>query len=162
MQKPGTAERLQANLSEILDNTRQMLALLAAERRALSDNDIEALDEAGVEKTRLAASLERLDQVRTDLVCQHQAEHQRPPTMDALVDESDGLKGLWHAVRDAVSDCDRLNQINGAALRVRRESVSRALSLLHGSASEHAPLYDQAGQAPASVAPCSGTSLGRV
>ncbi len=156
--------RLQSNLREILDSTQKMLAVLDEERGALAAGDVEALDKAGSRKLLLADTLEQLDQVRTDLICRHRAEHQRPHTMAAMLEACDAtgeLTSLWDAVQSNVSDCDKLNQINGSALRVRRESVSRALKLLHGSA-DNTPVYDNSGRTDAAISSGSGTSLGRV
>ncbi len=144
----ATAARLKENLSEILSNTQAMLDVLGDERRALAANDAEALDAAGVRKLELAERLEQLDRTRTDLVCRHQAEHQRPQTMASLLqasDEDGDLSQLWAAVQDSVRNCGRLNQINGTAVRVRRESVARALGLLQGAPAAMAPLYNDAG-----------------
>ncbi|MEL7450079.1 MAG: flagellar protein FlgN [Pseudomonadota bacterium] len=148
MESSATAARLKENLSDILSNTEAMLDVLGDERRALAANDAEALDAAGARKLELAERLEQLDRTRTDLVCRHQAEHQQPQTMSSLLqasDQSGDLSKLWAAVQEGVRNCGRLNQINGTAVRVRRESVSRALGLLQGGPAAMAPLYDDAG-----------------
>ena len=126
-----------------------MLEVLGDERRALAANDAKALDAAGARKLELAERLEQLDRTRKDLVCRHQAEHERPQTMASLLqagDEGGDLSTIWSAVQESVLACGRLNQINGTTVRVRRESVARALGLLRGVPAATTPLYDDAGK----------------
>lgn len=127
-----------APLADVLDEqircAETILHWLDSEARALEAGDVDALNAAGAEKTRLVEALDALERERRDLAAA------APATASASLD------ARWTRLLDLVERMKSGNLRNGARVEARRKEVLAALTLLHGA---DAALYDAAGERPA-------------
>jgi flagella synthesis protein FlgN len=123
-------QRLTEVVGEQIRCAEAMLETLAAENRALTDGDHDALGAATDAKAKLVDEIERLEAERRALAGRDAA----PETPE------------WQRLRELVARCKEQNQKNGALLRARAEHVRVALKTLRGAEPE---LYGATGRAPA-------------
>lgn len=132
---PDTARE---QIVEVLgDSVYQALGLkesLECERRALEADDTEALNEAVAAKSDCIARLGELERRRQTL-CEASGFPLGPEQMAELADwcDEDGrILGCWSHLMQIATDCNALNQTNGAIIAVRSQMLGQSIAVLRG------------------------------
>ena len=114
--------------------TERLLACLNAERTALAQRDMDALEQTTGEKLQHTLELEQLDRQREDLLSQlgfaTDAEGLRQ--CFKRLPQADNLKRLWQQILSNLDACRNGNLTNGGILEAGRQHVEQALSILRG------------------------------
>ena len=90
-----------------------MLGTLDSENKALLDNDVDALNLAETDKTRLLQTLESLERERRQIADRLQTSPD---------DEIGGSR--WKQLLELMQECRQRNQSNGALVKVRRDQLN--------------------------------------
>jgi flagellar biosynthesis/type III secretory pathway chaperone len=109
-----------------------LLAVLAAERTALSAGDADQLDHAAPRKRELLIALAKADEQRNRLLQQAGAGHGRLG-MEAWLrtrNGQDDVRKNWHALLQLADRARRLNEENGAFIGANMRANQQALSAL--------------------------------
>ena len=134
--KASLQHELNDALASVLDDMQQvidqLLTVLEAERAALDNASVEALDRASTQKQALMQQLEQLDAERL-LLCREQ------PVRQAALDSE------WQHVLQSLRQCHALNQRNGRAVNQRLTQVRQALAILTGHTGD-SELYGRSGE----------------
>lgn len=144
---PERAARLEALFIDQRECAESLARILDAERAALRDGNIPALEDLTSEKTE---HLEKLDQLRKQELVVLQP-RQNPTDADPGLDPLEefdlpaNLQAVRRAALDAISTCQTLNLRNGTLLQHRIGFVRRALDVL-GNIEGSPRLYDSDGQ----------------
>lgn len=125
-------DALASVLSDMQQVADQLLTVLEAERAALDNASVEALDQASTQKQVLMQQLEQLDAER-QLLCREQ------PVRQAALDSE------WQHVTQSLRQCHTLNQRNGRAVNQRLSQVRQALAILTGHTGD-SELYGRSGE----------------
>lgn len=152
MQAEGTQHALQSVLQQEATCSEQLLDTLDAERTALVQRDIAALESVVQKKIEYSQKLEELDRQRADILSglgfgSDQDSIKR--CFDALP-QTEQLTHLWQRVLDNISKCQTGNLTNGGILEAGRQQVDQALRILRGQ--QGAPsLYSPLGETSADL-----------
>lgn len=128
----------------------QLGHVLACEKTALIDQDLDAIERAIAAKHNAAADLETLEAQRRKL-CQELLGSPTPAgeTITQALDDP----ALWPRFCDALRACHEANAVNGRLVTLRRRHVRQALQVLTGHAGDDVATYGPQAQpagAPAS------------
>lgn len=132
-------------LDRLLEGTRELGEILNQEHAALCARSLEGIGELIEQKKTRMDSLQNLDLHRQALV-QSAGFAPDEAGMQACLywcDTSGDLLQRWKDLLAEVAECQRQNQINGAAIELSRIQVQRALAVLRGQTGEQ--LYDPSG-----------------
>jgi len=143
-----TAQALAGLLQREAALAEQMLETLERERRALKDQDFEALEGAAEAKLERHRDWEKLDRERRSLLCAAGFAPDRDGLAACIAscDSRGRLTQAWETVSRLLEDCRRLNRANGLAVDLCRRQVDDILAALRGGpATAGAPLYDANG-----------------
>lgn len=124
---------------------------LEQETVALSERQLDALNEAVANKLRSAESLEQLTREQNTLL-DNAGFNPDAEGMQACLhvwDSQAQLQSQWEQLQAIMQRCRQLNQINGGALQLQQQQVQSALHMLRG-ADQSTELYDPRGQAVSS------------
>lgn len=113
---------LEQILKQELAAAKQLTDILNREGTAIRERNASVLTAIAPEKLQALKSLEALEEKR---LAHSTTEAAEPST--AL---NDGLGAMWDRVIDVIRVCDRKNQLNGIMLRLRQETVQRAIDLI--------------------------------
>lgn len=134
--KASLQHELNDALASVLGDMQQvadhLLTALEAERAALDNASVDALDQASTQKRVLMQQLEQLDAER-QLLCREQ------PVRQAA------LESEWQHVLQSLRQCHTLNQRNGRAVNQRLTQVRQALAILTGHTGD-SELYGRSGE----------------
>ena len=111
-------------------------AALQDERRALEDQDADALHAVVDGKNSCAKELQRLEQKRARL-CHEWGFSASPEQMQRVLDwcdDSGQLSHGWRRLMDIAAEGNAMNLTNGAIIRVRQQHTEASLSVLRGAA----------------------------
>jgi len=111
---------------------------LEDERRALENEDLEALDAAVRAKSSCVGELQRLDRERSELASSA-GFGPGPEQMDALADALDAdetIRRRWDHLLEIAGNCNTLNLTNGAIIRMRKHQFDSSLAVLRGGGAE--------------------------
>ncbi len=122
-------------LDDQIRTAEAMLGTLASENKALLDNDIDALNSAGTDKTRLLQTLESLENERRQIA-------DRRLHLSA---EAGQGSSRWRHLLELMQECRERNQNNGALVKVRRDQLLKVMKIVSGPEVE---LYDASGAGP--------------
>ncbi|MEO8777313.1 MAG: flagellar protein FlgN [Rhodanobacter sp.] len=125
-------DALASVLGDMQQVSDQLLSVLEAERVALDNASVEALDRASTQKQARMQQLEQLDAER-QLLCREQ-----PVRQAALTSE-------WQHVLQSLRQCHMLNLRNGRAVNQRLTQVRQALAILTGHAGD-GEIYGRSGE----------------
>ncbi len=144
---------LNALLARMVQQAAWLETALEQETAALSERELEALNQAVAHKLHIAESLEQLTQEQNALLA---AAGFSPDAagMQAYLHVCDShaqLRSQWEQLQTVMQRCQQLNQVNGGALHLQQQQVQTALQMLRG-ADPDTELYDPRGQAIASGA----------
>ncbi len=123
-----------AIIADSLDCASELKAALQNERRALENQDTDALYAVVDSKNLCAQTLQRLEQTRGQL-CSEWGFSAAPEQMQSVLDwcDEDGQLGLgWRELLDIAAEGNALNLTNGAIIRVRQQHMESSLSVLRG------------------------------
>ncbi len=113
-------QSLQGSIDQVLKDqfvaAKHLTAILDQEASAIKNRDGLALSEISARKLDSLKALESLEQLR-----------RRHSEASGEIDA--GLP-LWKQLVEVIKVCDRKNQLNGVMLRLRRESIQRAMDLI--------------------------------
>ncbi len=152
MNAEGTQQSLQDILVQEAQCSERLLTCLQAERRALSQRDMDALQQTTEEKLQLSQQLEQLEQQRENLVARLGFSNNRDSLEQCFnsLPQRDSLKQSWQQVLDNIEACRDGNLTNGGILEVGRQHVEQALSILRGQSGGPA-LYSPSGNTEADL-----------
>ncbi|MEA3244191.1 MAG: flagellar protein FlgN [Pseudomonadota bacterium] len=150
------AERTQQSLEDLLTReiqcSERLLVCLQAERSALTQRDLQALEKTTQDKIQHTRQLEQLDQQRQKLVSElgfaEDAESLQR-CLDSLP-RADALKHLWQQILTNIEACQTGNLTNGGILESGRQHIEQALRILRGQSASPS-LYDPHGDTPANL-----------
>lgn len=122
---------------------------LAAEKRALEAQDMDALDLAVSLKSKCVAELRLVEEQRTKLCaeCGFAAGTEQMQQMIAWCDEYAIVANAWRHLLEVVADCDFLNTTNGAIIRSRKQHVDSSIAILR-SGQPASTIYNRDGLKP--------------
>lgn len=132
-----TAEQqLFTTLQSELKTARQLNECLQAERAALTQTDMDAIEEMTRKKQPLVVQLEQLGRQREGLL-KSTGFPVGKPGLEAFVanlpaSQAAVFNELIQQLRDVARRCRMDNQINGGIVNVNRQYMLRALSVLRG------------------------------
>ena len=150
------AESAQQSLEDVLTRevqcTECLLVCLEAERSALIERDLQALEMTIQDKIKHTRQLEQLDQQRQNLV----SELGFATDADGLqrcfdsLPRTDALKHLWQQILANIEACQSGNLTNGGILESSRQHIEQALRILRGQ-SNTPSLYNPDGDTSANL-----------
>jgi len=150
------AERVQQSLEDVLTrevrSTECLLACLEAERSALTQRDLQALEMTIQDKIQHTQQLEQLDQQRQKLVSElgFAADADGIQLCFDKLPRSDALKHLWQQILTNIEACQTGNLINGGILESGRQHIEQSLRILRGQSTTPS-LYDPNGDTSANL-----------
>ena len=119
---------------------------LLEEKEALASQDMDALMSAIEEKGTRVRELQMLDGKRGEL-CRESGFADGPEQMDRFTEWCDRdaeIARSWSQLLEIADECNTLNLLNGAVIRVRRQQVEDGLSVIRGQ-EPGAPTYGRHG-----------------
>ena len=150
------AERTQQSLQDLLTGevqyTERLLVCLEAERMALTQRDLQALETTTQDKIQHTRQLQQLDQQRQKLV----SELGFATDTDGLLrcfdslPQADTLKQLWQQILTNLEACQTSNLTNGGILESGRQHIEQGLRILRGQSATPS-LYDPHGDTSADL-----------
>lgn len=144
--------QLEAGLEIILRSERDALvdlqSTLDKERKAVLDQDSDALSEIAQKKRTLVNVLGESSEHRSLLLQQYGVEHDKKGMVALLelCNPSDELTALADQVNSLSEQCKIENLNNGLRIRKTEQYVRRAIQILRGEGSRHPELYDSGGE----------------
>lgn len=138
MSRPSPADARRQILDMLGDSVMHALGLketLHSERRALEEQDTDALSELVQTKSDCVEKLSKLEQRRQQL-CEAAGFMAGLEQMDQLVDwcdENSAISKCWLQLMEIAADCNALNMTNGAIIRMRSQMVDSSLAVLRGT-----------------------------
>ena len=120
---------------------------LRNERRALEEQDTNALHTAVDTKSQCVEKMAALEEQRRAL-CETSGFHAGPEQMIEMsqwCDEDSVVYKAWSHLMEIATDCNALNLSNGAIIRMRGEMVASNLAVLRG-ANSNPDTYKREGQ----------------
>lgn len=133
-----TAAEARTQIVDIIDESvlqaRSLNASLEDERRALEQQDADALNAVVVSKNDCAESLNALDQKRNAL-CLQWGFAAGPEQMAELIswcDDDNAISERWAELMNVAARGNTLNLTNGAIIRLRQQQFETSLSVLRG------------------------------
>jgi len=152
MQAERTQQSLQDVLTREIQYTERLLVCLDAERTALTQRDLKALEKTTQDKIQHTRQLEQLDQQRQKLVSElgftADADGLRR-CFDSLP-QADTLKQLWQQILTNLEACQTSNLTNGGILESGRQHIEQGLRILRGQSATPS-LYDPQGDTSADL-----------
>lgn len=126
---------------------------LEQETAALSERQVDALNEAVANKLQIAQSLEQLTREQNQLLSDAGFDLNAEGLQAYLhVWDPQGLvRPQWQQLQVIMERCRQLNQVNGGAVALQQRQVQQAIHALRG-ADNSTELYDPCGRAVASSA----------
>lgn len=150
---PPDIEEARRQIVEVIgDCAYHALALaesLADEKRALEEQDMDALDIAISNKSQCVTELRNFEDQRKTL-CSASGIPAGPEQMQRMIDwcdESSIVTNCWQHLMDVVTHCDSLNMTNGAIIRGRKQHVDTSISILR-SGQPASTIYNRDGHKP--------------
>jgi flagella synthesis protein FlgN len=152
MQAEGTQQSLETVLTREVQCTECLLACLEAERSALTQRDLQALEKTTQDKIQHTQLLEQLDQQRQKLVAELGFATDADGLQHCLnsLSRADTLKHLWQQILANIEACQTSNLTNGGILESGRQHIEHALRILRGESATPS-LYDPHGDTPANL-----------
>lgn len=134
MSAEGTQQSLQKVLAEQAQCSERLLACLQAERRALSQRDMDALQQTTQDKLQCTQQLEQLERQREILIAELGFSADSDGLKQCLnsLPHPDRVKRLWQQVLTNIEACREGNLANGGILEAGRQHVEQALCILRG------------------------------
>lgn len=113
-------------LKNIQQHSQQLVDCLKQEKQALSENKLEKLNDISSEKQLLVDQLNQLDQQR--------AANSTENDFDDFIANSHNLQLIkqWNLTRQTISECKKLNEINGRIIHRHSQINQDILSILSG------------------------------
>lgn len=112
-------------LNDLLTCSRALHETLNAERDALSEHNLNSLNQHTEVKKELLLRLEALEVQRRQILNNSGLD----PSQDLIVPE---LDSLWQVILTELRECQDANEINGSILRTHHTQTQHALDLLAG------------------------------
>ncbi len=152
MNAERTRHQLESVLRQEAECTDSLRKALEAERSALVQRDVDALESAIQEKITHTQALEKLDGQRQEMVSGMGFASDAQGMMRCLVSlpGSAGLTRLWQKVLRNIRECQTDNLTNGGILESGRHQVEQALRILRGQQGSPT-LYTPHGETPANL-----------
>jgi flagellar biosynthesis/type III secretory pathway chaperone len=116
--------RLEDLLDREIELARSLSATLAAERSALTGDSPEAVIQNAAEKTRVLATIEKLEEERRVLFASPNS-----PGIAATVAER------WRALLELMAGCRTANEVNGHIIHVRQHQIRQLIDIVRGGPS---------------------------
>jgi flagellar biosynthesis/type III secretory pathway chaperone len=116
--------RLEDLLDREIELARSLAATLATERSALTGNSPEAVIQNAAEKTRVLATIEKLEEERRVLCASPNS-----PGIAATVVER------WRALLELMAGCRTANEVNGHIIHVRQHQIRQLIDIVRGGPS---------------------------
>lgn len=154
MSAEGKQQSLHSVLTQEAQCSERLLACLQAERRALSQRDMDALQQTTQEKLQHTRQLEQLESQRETLVAALGFATDSAGLEQCFNSfaQSQNVKRLWQQILNNIEACRNGNLTNGGVLEANRQHVEQALCILRGQSGAPA-LYNPNGD--------TATDLGR-
>ncbi len=126
-------------------------AALEQETTALSERQVDALNQAVANKLQIAQSLEQLTREQNGLLGNAGFDPNAEGVQACLqVWDPQGLiRPQWQQLQAIMGRCRHLNQVNGGAVALQQHQVQQAIHALRGT-DNSTELYDPCGRAVAS------------
>lgn len=132
-------------LRDLFDQTlaelQNMRLVLEHEITTLKGSDAKVLEHVTKQKERLANSLDKLIRRQEDVLRAHKlpAGKEGIERILSMLPPSDpaanALHARWQEIKNLTSDCQKLNEVNGAYIGLLRQHVQRSLDIIHGQSS---------------------------
>ena len=126
-------------LKNIQQHSQQLVNCLKQEKLALNKNQLDKLNEISSEKQLLVDKLNQLDQQR--------AASSTDKNFNDFIANSNDLQLIkqWDLTRQTISECQRLNEINGRVINKRSQINQDILSILSGRNEQADETYNAQG-----------------
>jgi len=126
-------------LKNIQQNSQQLVDCLNQEKQALSENQLEKLNVISSEKQALLDKLNRLDQQR--------AASSTDNNFNDFIANSNDLQLIkqWDLTRQTISECQKLNEVNGRLINKRSQINQDIISILSGRNEQADETYNAQG-----------------
>ncbi len=131
-----TLGRLEVLIADGIRCAEGLKAALESERSALENRDTELLGSAVRRKEDRIRRLTELEASRASALGAAGFSADEMQIAAETCAGSDDLVDRWRQFRSIASDCETMNQTNGAIIRLRRQQVADGLTLLRGGAGE--------------------------
>lgn len=139
-----------AMLVDLLANQRAnvtaLLELLNQERSALRQNDTAELEVLAAEKETQIGNIDANDQRRVTLLKAAGYENNQAGMQQliARLGNEPVLLDTWNGLLDDLTECKKLNEINGGSIELVKRHLQRAISIVNGQ-SQSPSLYNDSG-----------------
>jgi len=123
--------RLEDLLDREIDIARVLAATLDAERSALTGASPEAVQLKAAEKTRLLATIEKLEDERRALsaAAGQGLPGTRVPRGTGIAET---VAARWRTLMELMAGCRTANEVNGCIINLRRSQINQLLGIVRG------------------------------
>jgi flagellar biosynthesis/type III secretory pathway chaperone len=152
MATPDSAAARKQIVEIIGDGVLQALGLMETlqdERKALEDQDMDALKSAVDSKGKCVDALRTMEDKRRSL-CIAAGFPDGPDQMVQMLewcDEGSVIASCWQHLMDVATECNTLNMTNGAIIRGRKQQIETSISIIRGGQPEM-DTYNRSGREP--------------
>ena len=152
MQAEGTRHPLETLLTQEVQCSERLLECLEAERSALAQRDMDALEQTTQKKIEQTQLLERLETQREKIISELGYESGSHGLRQCFknLPRCENLNRLWQQIMANIESCQTGNLTNGGILESSRQHVEHALCILRGQSGTPS-LYDTNGSTSASL-----------
>jgi flagellar biosynthesis/type III secretory pathway chaperone len=126
-----------------------LMETLQDERKALEDQDMDALKSAVDSKGKCVNDLRTMEDRRRNL-CIAAGFPDGPDQMVQMLewcDEGSVIANCWQHLMDVATECNTLNITNGAIIRGRKQQIETSISIIRGGQPEM-DTYNRSGREP--------------
>jgi len=143
-------QKVDTLIQEQTTHVNALTQLLDTENVALVNRDAEQLQSLNSQKTNLSQKLEHLTQQQNTILKKLGFD----PTRQGLQSFVNKLSGPTHknisqhhkALADSLEQCQQKNNINGQVIAANKQSIARALAVLHGQTTTEKLTYGPSGE----------------
>ncbi len=144
-------EALQQIITQQIQYLQQIQPLMQEEREAISQADVDSLNQILEKKQPLIIHLQQLDKQREQLLI---CEGMQPDaeTFRQLIAQSDNtsLKQQWQQLLELLKRCKHENEVNGRLIFMKKHNVDALLKVLLGNWQTTSQTYSAMGQTESS------------
>lgn len=126
-----------------------LMETLQDERKALEEQDMDALKSAVDSKGKCVNDLRTMEDRRRNL-CAAAGFPDGPDQMVQMLewcDENSVIANCWQHLMDVATECNTLNITNGAIIRGRKQQIETSISIIRGGQPEM-DTYNRSGREP--------------
>lgn len=144
----ATEQALANILKQENESLEQVIELLKVEHEAIVQRDTEKMGSLLDKKLPLLSQLDQLDKERQDIFQQRTGyAYSNKSYADFIRQHSSvNIQQLWQSIKEQLSECKELNELNGKMINIRQKNTDQILQILSGKPQNNPQTYSHLGQ----------------